>query len=92
MVRTNQPAYSNGDAQAFETDVERSPANGTSNEPAKDPDVVEFDGPEDPENPMNWSTSKKTVTIVLVSMMTFLSYVRSSPCSTNPPYPNRHLT
>lgn len=43
---------------------------------AKDPNVVDFDGPDDPENPMNWPSAKKTVAIAIVSLMTLLSYVR----------------
>jgi hypothetical protein len=39
-----------------------------------DPNVVNFDGPDDPENPMNWPTGRKTTTIALVTMMTLLSY------------------
>lgn len=41
----------------------------------KDPNVVDFDGPDDPENPMNWSSAKKTTAIVIISLMTLLSYV-----------------
>lgn len=42
-------------------------------EKVKDPNVVDFDGPDDPENPMNWSTLKKTAAIALVAVMTLLS-------------------
>ncbi len=35
--------------------------------------IVDFKGPDDPENPMNWSSRKKTLTITLVTMMTVLS-------------------
>lgn len=35
--------------------------------------TVDFDGPNDPDNPMNWSIAKKTATIVIVTMMTLLS-------------------
>lgn len=37
--------------------------------------VVDFDGPDDPENPMNWSSPKKTAAITVVSLMTLLSCV-----------------
>lgn len=39
----------------------------------KDPNVVDWDGPEDPENPLNWPTSKKLAAIAIVSMITLLS-------------------
>lgn len=35
--------------------------------------IVDFNGPDDPENPMNWSSRKKTLTIALVTLMTILS-------------------
>lgn len=38
-----------------------------------DPNVVDWDGPDDPENPMNWPASKKIANIGLVSLITFLS-------------------
>lgn len=36
-------------------------------------DQVDFDGPDDPENAMNWPSSKKTVAITLISVMVMLS-------------------
>jgi hypothetical protein len=44
-------------------------------EAPKDPNIVDFDKPTDPENPMDWPSSKKTTAIALVTMMTILSYV-----------------
>jgi hypothetical protein len=38
-----------------------------------DPNIVDWDGPDDPENPMNWPTSKKIASIGLVSLITLLS-------------------
>ncbi len=59
-----------------ETDVEISSFEEKSAEMAgKDPNVVDFDGPNDPENPLNWSSAKKTTAIAIVSAMTLLSYV-----------------
>jgi hypothetical protein len=49
---------------------------------SEDPNVVDFDGPGDPENPMNWSSPKKTVAIVIVSLMTLLSCVLICPALT----------
>lgn len=40
----------------------------------KDPDIVDWEGPNDPENPMNWSSAQKITAIGLVSLITFLSY------------------
>lgn len=42
------------------------------------PNIVDFDGPDDPENPLNWSYKKKWGMIVLVSAITFLTPLASS--------------
>lgn len=48
----------------------------------KDPNVIEWDGPDDPGNPMNWSMSKKYVVTMSLSMMTFVITFASSVFST----------
>lgn len=35
--------------------------------------LVDWDGPDDPENPMNWASSKKRGAITIVSVVTMLS-------------------
>lgn len=56
-----------------DTDVEAgSQATKTTEEP-HDPNVVDWDGPDDPENPMNWPQHKKVLNIVLISLFTFLT-------------------
>lgn len=40
---------------------------------AQDGDVVDWDGPDDPENPMNWSNNKKWLNIVLISALTLVT-------------------
>jgi hypothetical protein len=44
----------------------------------KDPNLIEWDGPEDPENPMNWPTSKKWIVTLALGMMTFCVTFASS--------------
>ncbi|KAF1844579.1 MFS general substrate transporter [Cucurbitaria berberidis CBS 394.84] len=61
-----------------ETDVERS---SVSVGAEKDPNVVNFDGPNDPWSPMHWSSAKKTTNIVIVTCMTLLSPLGSTICS-----------
>ena len=62
------------DEMATEHDSEKAqPSNTSQDATPKDPDVVDFDGPNDPENPMNWSSAKKTTQIVIVTTMTLLS-------------------
>lgn len=44
-----------------------------TNEPTPlDPIVVDWDGPEDPENPLNWPLSSKVAAMGVVSAITFL--------------------
>lgn len=43
-----------------------------------DPNIVFWDGPDDPQNPMNWSFTKKWGTVCLVSCITFLTPLASS--------------
>ncbi|KAI0911295.1 major facilitator superfamily domain-containing protein [Ustulina deusta] len=64
----------------LEADV---PSVGSTKE--TDPDVVNWDGPDDPQNPMNWSTAKKGVSIAIVSTMTLLSPIASTICSSAAP-------
>ncbi|KAH8657695.1 major facilitator superfamily domain-containing protein [Xylariales sp. PMI_506] len=40
--------------------------------------VVDWDGPDDPENPQNWSVKRKSSIAVLICMYTFSVYVGSS--------------
>lgn len=37
--------------------------------------IVDWDGPDDPANPHNWSAKQKAVTIGIVSVITFITYV-----------------
>ena len=39
----------------------------------QDPNIVDWDGPDDPENPLNWSSSKKLAAMTIVSLVTMLS-------------------
>lgn len=44
----------------------------------KDPNLVSWDGPDDPNNPKNWSLKRKWAATVIVSLFTFISPVSSS--------------
>jgi hypothetical protein len=41
-----------------------------------DPNVVTWDGPDDPANPRNWSLRRKWLITILFSVTTFCAYVR----------------
>lgn len=49
-----------------------------SNRSRQDSKVVNWNGPDDPENPKNWSNRKKWAATVTVSLFTFISPVSSS--------------
>lgn len=40
----------------------------------RDPDIVDWDGPDDPENPLNWPRRKKVVATATISLITLLTY------------------
>ncbi|KAH7124934.1 major facilitator superfamily domain-containing protein [Dactylonectria estremocensis] len=44
----------------------------------QDPNIVDWDGPNDPANPHNWSRARKGGTIALVSAITFVTPLASS--------------
>lgn len=43
-----------------------------------DPNIVFWDGPDDPQNPMNWPVKKRWGTVIIVSAITFLTPLASS--------------
>lgn len=43
-----------------------------------DPNLIEWDGPADPENPLNWKVGKKWMVTVVLGMMTFCVTFASS--------------
>jgi hypothetical protein len=40
-----------------------------------DPDIIDWDGPDDEENPINWSAKRKWTNVFLLAAITFLTYV-----------------
>ena len=49
-----------------------------SSKSIRDPDIVTWDGPNDPENPKNWTKKQKWAATFVVSSFTFISPVSSS--------------
>lgn len=39
---------------------------------AKDPNIVEWDGPDDSENPLNWSAGRKWANVITFSTITMI--------------------
>jgi hypothetical protein len=62
-----------------ETDLER---NHDASEKQDASDKVDWDGPDDPANPMNWSASFRVGNVVIVSAMTLIVYDPSTVLST----------
>ncbi|KAM3082580.1 Citrinin biosynthesis cluster MFS transporter mrr1 [Clarireedia jacksonii] len=48
----------------------------------QDPNLITWDGPDDPENPMNWPARKKWLVTVVMGLMTFCVTFASSVFST----------
>lgn len=62
------------DEKKYERDLEDGSTSVDFEELApRDPNIVDWDGPDDPANPQNWSAKKKTITVVLVSSITFVT-------------------
>jgi len=47
-----------------------SPTGTMVDEPQSNPNVVDWDGPNDPEHPLNWSKTQKNIHLAIVSLFT----------------------
>lgn len=66
-----------------EVDLEKGSPNGSTKEVARDnnvrdPNIVDWDGPDDPEKAVNWPAKKKWANIFIISSITFLTPLASS--------------
>ncbi|KAH9909069.1 putative MFS transporter [Xylariomycetidae sp. FL2044] len=69
----NEPTFgSNG-----ESDVEAG-EKSVDSLPIADPNIVDWDGPDDPTNPLNWSPSKKQIHIAIVSLFSLNANLAST--------------
>ncbi|KAF2170976.1 hypothetical protein M409DRAFT_18946 [Zasmidium cellare ATCC 36951] len=65
----------------MEGENERTPPQGEPQPPSqlpKDPNLVEFDGPDDPGNPKNWSVKRRAAITISMGWMTFVVTFSSS--------------
>ena len=71
----NQPTAKRADleANAPPTSDHTSDADQKKENQSRDPNLVDWDGPDDPTNPMNWPTWKVKAHIFLVSAVTFIT-------------------
>ncbi|KAF2273658.1 MFS general substrate transporter [Westerdykella ornata] len=68
----------------YEEDVEEKPAKlekSRSSQSNRNPNLVTWDGPDDPANPKNWSMKRKWAATFIISSFTFVSPVSSSMIS-----------
>lgn len=68
----------------YEEDIEENPARlekKKSSQSIKDPNLVTWDGPDDPKNPKNWSMRRKWAATFIVSSFTLVSPISSSMIS-----------
>jgi hypothetical protein len=52
---------------------EQKPSFSSNPDDGNDPNIVGWNGPKDPENPINWPSHKRIYHVVIVSIITFIS-------------------
>lgn len=55
------------------TDIKKTDIEEVDDE-SRDPNIVDWDGPDDPENPLNWTTKRKVSATVSIALITLLTY------------------
>ncbi|KAH8899812.1 MFS multidrug transporter [Thozetella sp. PMI_491] len=75
-----RPAEDQTAGESSEKDVEKADSSEDS-EDVVDENLVTWDGPDDPTNPRNWSSSRKWMITFVTSCFTFISPVSSSMLS-----------
>ncbi|PQE32628.1 hypothetical protein CJF32_00004152 [Rutstroemia sp. NJR-2017a WRK4] len=63
---------------ATQGDLEKSSQEISTEDELPDPNIVTWDSPSDPQNPMNWSSLWKVSNIILISALTFVTPLASS--------------
>ncbi|KAI0019503.1 major facilitator superfamily domain-containing protein [Xylariomycetidae sp. FL0641] len=66
------------DLELGESDSEKNRRHSTTSSTTTDPDLVTWDGPDDPANPKNWPYPAKWGAVFIVSIFTLISPVSSS--------------
>ena len=82
MESTPTSGSENSTDRDIEKEAEAPNAKKGKDEPPKDPNLVEFDGPDDPGNPQNFSLTKKWTITILLSLLTLTITFSSSIFST----------
>ena len=72
-------AGTNANLEKADPSLRRQPTSkSTRSQKDRDPNMVSWNGPDDPENPRNWTKKRKWLAVVVVSSFTFISPVASS--------------
>lgn len=79
ISRTRQDDLDGVDLEKLESQV---PGQEITPPDEKDPNIIEWDGPDDPENPMNFSRRRKWTMTILLGFVTFCITFASSVFST----------
>jgi hypothetical protein len=66
-VTKYQPSHEGENRHDSATDNEKGP-DPEVDDASTDPNIVDWDGPDDPANPRNWSTARKMLNVVFVSL------------------------
>lgn len=61
-----------------DADIEKQITNDMPPPPIQDPNIVDWDSPEDPRRPLNWAVKKKWLNCSIISILTFLTPLASS--------------
>ncbi|RAH73977.1 MFS transporter [Aspergillus aculeatinus CBS 121060] len=73
----HRPSHSSASSTVVHDDVEKQNVDPSSEE-GKDPNIVDWDGPDDPEYPPNWTELRKwTITIILGLMTVSVTFASS---------------
>ena len=75
MALHTLPESNSSESPGFSAEATNKNRDGEEPE-ASESDIVDWDGPDDPENPMNWSDSKKWLNIAVLSGLSLITYVR----------------
>lgn len=85
-------AGQNGDLEKVAPTLSRQQTSkSTRSKRDRDPNMVSWSGPDDPENPKNWKDSRKWAAVFVVSSFTFISPVASAMVAPALPQMNQDL-
>ena len=71
---TRMPSHRSmfGDSKVETGDTSSTLVGGCIDETLNDPDIIDWDGPTDPSNPLNWPKLKRIGHVVLISVITLM--------------------